>query len=247
MKGQEGVCFIAFCDDEPSELDKAENLLKAYQEQSAEYRFAVKRFLRAEELLEMVRTKEYAPDVLFMDVCMPEKLGIEVAKELRKMGQDCRIVFLTASKEYALDAFSVDASQYLVKPVSQKEIFSVMDKVLKELADRKKRYLMLQVDSQVYRIALHDIIYCEAQKKCQCMYLADGTQLLLRLTMAKIREMLADYPEFVQMGVSYVINLQHIESLCAKEIQMDNQKKLHLVRGTYQTLREKYVRYYCNE
>lgn len=238
---------IALCDDEEAELDKTENMMKAYQEQNRGCSFSIERFNSADDLLWKVKENEYMPDLLLMDIYMPRKLGIEAAKELREMGNECRIVFLTTSKEYALEAFRVDATQYLVKPVSKEELFSVLDKLLGSLLEEQKKYLLLRIDNRNRRIAMKDIVYCEAQKKCQCIYLSDGTQLLLRLTMAKIYEMLSDYKEFVKAGISYIVNLEHIESLNAQELQMDNGRTVYLPRGSYQLLKEQYFNYYCGD
>lgn len=238
---------IALCDDEEAELDKTENMMKAYQEQNRGCSFSIERFNSADDLLWKVKENEYMPDLLLMDIYMPRKLGIEAAKELREMGNECRIVFLTTSKEYALEAFRVDATQYLVKPVSKEELFSVLDKLLGSLLEEQKKYLLLRIDNKNRRIAMKDIVYCEAQKKCQCIYLSDGTQLLLRLTMAKIYEMLSDYKEFVKAGISYIVNLEHIESLNAQELQMDNGRTVYLPRGSYQLLKEQYFNYYCGD
>ena len=238
---------IALCDDEEAELDKTENMMKAYQEQNRGCSFSIERFNSADDLLWKVKENEYMPDLLLMDIYMPRKLGIEAAKELREMGNECRIVFLTTSKEYALEAFRVDATQYLVKPVSKEELFSVLDKLLGSLLEEQKKYLLLRIDNKNRRIAMKDIVYCEAQKKGQCIYLSDGTQLLLRLTMAKIYEMLSDYKEFVKAGISYIVNLEHIESLNAQELQMDNGRTVYLPRGSYQLLKEQYFNYYCGD
>ena len=231
---------IALCDDEESELDKAENMLKSYQEQNRECSFSIERFISADDLLWKVKENEYMPDLLLMDIYMPRKLGIEAAKELREMGNECRIIFLTTSKEYALEAFRVDAVQYLVKPVSEEELFSVLNKLLGSMFEEQKKYLLLRIDNRNRRIAMRDIVYCEAQKKCQCIYLSDGTQFLLRL-------MLSGYKEFVKAGISYIVNLEHIESLNAQELQMDNGRTVYLPRGSYQSLKEQYFSYYCGE
>lgn len=247
MKEVPGMYHIALCDDEESELDKAEDMLKSYQERNRECSFSIERFISADDLLWKVKENEYMPDLLLMDIYMPRKLGIEAAKELREMGNECRIIFLTTSKEYALEAFQVDAVQYLVKPVSEEELFSVLNKLLGSMFEEQKKYLLFRIDNRNRRIAMRDIVYCEAQKKCQCIYLSDGTQFLLRLTMAKVYEMLSDYKEFVKAGISYIVNLEHIESLNAQELQMDNGRTVYLPRGSYQSLKEQYFSYYCGE
>ena len=65
--------------------------------------------------------------------------------------------------------------------------------------------------------------------------------------MAKVYEMLSDYKEFVKAGISYIVNLEHIESLNAQELQMDNGRTVYLPRGSYQLLKEQYFSYYCGE
>ena len=92
-----------------------------------------KGFECADELLYMVKEENYMPDMILMDIYMPEKMGIDVAKELRGIGNEAKIIFLTTSREHALDAFGVGAVQYLVKPVWEKELFPVLDRFLKDI------------------------------------------------------------------------------------------------------------------
>ena len=239
--------YIALCDDEITELNKTEILLNSYQKTHPECEFMIGRFESADEMLGMIKEKDYMPDLLLLDIYMPEKMGVAVAKEYRGMGNKGRIIFLTASRDHALDAFRVDATQYLVKPVSEKELFPILDRLIEEMNEEQKKYLLLKVDDRICRVALNDIIYCEAQGKCQCLYLADGTQLQLRMTMARIYEMLAGYEEFVKVGIAYIVNMEHIDSLNSQEMYLDNGKNLHLPRGSYQPLRERYFQYYCGK
>lgn len=239
--------LVALCDDEAAELDKTERMLKNYEEMHSEAKFAIERFESADELLTRVRENNYIPDFVLMDIYMPEKPGIEAAQELRSMGHRGRIIFLTTSREHALDAFGVEASQYLVKPISQKMLFPVLDKLLGDMEEARRKYLLLRIEGRIQRVAINDIVYCEAQGKIQYLYLSNGTQYGLRRTMAEIYEMLAGYREFSRVGVAYIVNLEHVDSLNAQEVEMDNGKKIYLPRGSYQPLRERYFRYYCEE
>lgn len=65
--------------------------------------------------------------------------------------------------------------------------------------------------------------------------------------MAKIYEMICDFQEFVKVGASYIINLEHVDSLNAQETKMDNGKKIYPPRGAYRLLWEQYFDYYCGE
>lgn len=236
---------IAICDDELAEIDKLESLLEFYCMQHTECKFTVECFQNAEEMIHRIMESGYEPDLLLLDIYMHGKLGTEAARELRDMGIRCGIVFLTSSKEHALEAFRVDAVQYLVKPVSEEDLFPVLDRFIED-TEEKKRYILLK-DNGLKRVDLRDIIYCEAQKKSQCIILADGTRVIQKMTMAKLYEMLSDNREFVKVGISYIVNLEHINYLNAREVQMDNGQMIYMPRGAYRNLKEQYLDYYCRE
>ncbi len=238
---------IAICDDERGELEKIERILQNYQREHEEYVFAVECFESADSLLDMVKNRDYMPDLLFLDIYMPEKLGTEVAKELREMEMEGRIVFLTASVDHALEAFRVGAIQYLVKPVLEKDLFLILNRFLSEIEKERKKYLLLRIEGKICRVALQDILYCEAKGKQQYLYLADGTRSLLRLTMAEIYRMLSEDLRFVKVGVSYIVNLEYVGSLNARELQLDSGEVLYLPRGAYRLLKEQYFQYYCRK
>ncbi len=238
---------IAICDDEMIALNKTEHMLNVYEKLHPQYSLSIQCFTNATELLDKIKGNDYMPDLVLMDIYMPERQGMEAAKELRKMGNECHIVFLTAAKEFALEAFSVNAIQYLLKPVSREKFFPVLDKILSDLEDDRRKYLLLRSDGRIHRVPVNSIVYCEAQRKHQCIYLSDGSQLLLRMTLGGIFDMLSDYPEFIKAGIAYIVNLDHIESLNAQWMQMDNGMKVFLPRGTYKPLKEQYFEYYCEE
>lgn len=239
--------LIALCDDEASELKKAENMLSVYRKEHPKLDIMVTCFESADELLYMVREKEYMPDMILMDIYMPEKMGIEAARELRSLGNEGKIIFLTTSKNHALEAFGVGAAQYLVKPVLKEELFPVLDQFLKDIEENRQRYLLLRADGRTRRVAVNDIVCCEAHGKAQCMHLSDNSQLLLRMTMTEIYGMLSRYQEFVRVGIAYIVNLEFVDSMNGQDICLNTGRKIYLPRGAYKTLKEQYFRYYCEE
>lgn len=239
--------LIAVCDDDERELDKTESYLSGWQGEHPDCQLQIERFTSAEELLYMLKEEEYHPDLLLSDIYMPEKSGIELARELREMGNEGKIVFLTTSKEHALDAFSVDATQYLLKPIKEQDLFQVLDRLFMDREEKRKDYLLLRIDGRICKISLDDIVYCEAQGKNQRLYLEDDTHQKLRMTMTEIYGMLSGRQEFAKVGVSYIVNLNHVDSLNAQEVCLDTGRSIYLPRGAYQPLREQYFRYYCEE
>ncbi len=239
--------LIAVCDDDKTELDKTGNYLSGWQEKHPDYQLQIDRFTSAEEFLYTLKEKEYSPDLLFLDIYMPGKSGIELARELRGMGKEGDIVFLTTSKEHALEAFSVDAAQYLLKPVKEQDLLRVLDRLFVDKQDKRKDCLLLRIEGKFCKVLLNDIVYCEAQGKNQRLYLEDDTYQKLRMTMTEIYGMLSGRQEFTKVGVSYIVNLNHVDSLNAHEICLDTGRSIYLPRGAYQPLREQFFKYYCEE
>ena len=234
---------IALCDDEQAEVMKTQGMLSNYKRLHPEVDFDVETFENAEGLLLRMQSR-YAPDLIIMDIYMQGKTGIEAARELREMGNKSRIIFLTTSEQHAVEAFRVEAAQYLVKPVSQEELFSMLDKQLEILNEERQKYVAVQVDNRTLRVMVYEIVYCEAQGKRQFLHLTDGTQLCVHMSMTGLEELFQPYEEIVRIGKWYIINMDHVEGLDSQAVQMDNGLKLYLPRGAYQSLRKQYITYY---
>lgn len=240
--------LIALCDDETADLVKTEKMLRGYEKEHPGLDLVIEHFSNADELLYMIQEENYTPDLIFMDIYLNSvPLGMEAANKLRAMHYRGKLIFLTTSREYALEAFDVDASQYLVKPLSENKLFLLMDKILKDIEEERKKYILLRIDGRLVRVPVNDIVYCEAQGKTQGLHLANGTQCLLHTTMQELYGQLSRYQEFVRIGVAFIVNLGYIGSMNAKEIHMDNGRKIYLPRGAYKGLREQYFNYYCRD
>lgn len=236
---------IAICDDEEIELDKIEQMLKEYQAKCVGAELSIRRFVNSEDIFLQITTENYQPDLILADIYMPGASGIEMARKLRNMGITCIIVFMTSSQDHALEAFGVDAFSYLVKPVSKEMFFPTLDKVMKDLGKNQPQYILLQTSNNgVLRVKLTDIIFCEAQRKIQCVYLKENESIYLKMTMTKLFEMLCPYKRFVKLGVSYIVNMEHIERLDAQTLLLDCGKEIFIPRGSHKELRYKYFEYY---
>jgi two-component system, LytTR family, response regulator len=81
--------------------------------------------------------EEYQPDVVMLDVQMPGLTGFEVARRVVEAGLETQLVFVTAYDQYAIDAFEVNAVDYLLKPVEQARLATAIERVRKRVAVEK--------------------------------------------------------------------------------------------------------------
>ncbi|MEZ3444312.1 MAG: LytTR family DNA-binding domain-containing protein [Lachnospiraceae bacterium] len=227
---------IAICDSEIAELDRVERILASGRSPLAGSAFLIRRFISAEDLLRKVEAGYYQPDILLMGVNEPEGAGIDAVRRMRGMGNNGKVILFAASAEYALAAFGVAAVSYLLKPVSEKALFGALDRILEDMGYDRHHYVLLEVGSHIRRFTLKDIVYCEAQGKKQYMCLRGGEYVLLRKTMTQLRKLFCSHRQFVEIGVSYIVNLEHVERWDRQTLLLDNGQEIYLPRGAYQRL-----------
>ena len=85
--------LIAVCDDSIEVLDQTSKMLELYGKRSSQIDLYVECFENAQQLIDRVRDKNDVPDLIFMDIYLPDKSGIDAARELRNMQIQSKIVF----------------------------------------------------------------------------------------------------------------------------------------------------------
>lgn len=170
------------------------------------------------------------PDLIFLDIKMPGLNGIEVAKELLGEAHVPYIVFVTAYDDYALEAFEVNAMDYILKPVSEKRLEKTLDKILERMRNENLGYYMrlnklikdLNSAESINIISVYhngkliplehkDIIYATVEDKNTVIISTKG-KFILNCTLSELSRKLNSL-HFFRSHRSYLINLDMIESI----------------------------------
>lgn len=236
---------IALCEDDVTELAKADFLLQQYQQLHQEYDMCLCRFTSMEQLF--IELEQGTPfHLLLLDIYLPGISGVDGYRQLLQQGIELPVIFLTTSKDHALSAFQLNAVQYLLKPIPKEAFFSAMDKVFLTLKEDRRRHLVVSVQHELRRIRLRDLVYCESQNNYQLFHLTDGTSFSVKMTMCKLCDILSEFDDFVRVGSSYMINLSHIHGIKTKELHMDDGSLIWIPRGAYPQLKERYLSFFCD-
>lgn len=165
-------------------------------------------------------------DVIFLDIYMTDHLGIDIAHKLRSIGYDGEIVFLTASSEFAVDSYDVNAAGYILKPISFDKLTRVVEKISKNFDERT--YAVRQ-RSSVVRVPLTEILYVESSNTKCILHRTDGTDYIIYKKLDEIELELGD-KRFLRCHQSYLVNMDHVK-------QVD--KAFHLTTGEMVLIRQR--------
>jgi two-component system LytT family response regulator len=189
------------------------------------------------------------PDVLFLDIEMPGKTGIQLAEELIAKNINCQIIFTTAYNSYAIKAFRLSAIDYLLKPIQENQLIEAVQKVeehlnlkqenerlsvlAKNLSLDKKEVLCLPLQSGYEYIPLEEIEYLEADGSYVRVVLTNQKQKVISKNLKYFEQTLQDFPQFLRVHRSYLVNMNHLISYSKSDggsITLSSQKVISISR-----------------
>ena len=220
------TCIIV--DDEPL----AVRLLESFVNKTPDLQLAGS-FTDSVEAINVI--KELKPDLLFLDIQMPDMSGMALA---HVVPAETKIIFTTAFKEYAYESYEVSALDFLLKPIRYNKFISAVEKARQWFGHKlnnqnnqnnlniqntqkephgKQETVFLRVDGEFRQVALSKIIYVCGMKDYVMFYLSDEKRpLITHLTMKSVEDMLPS-TLFMRISRSYIVALDKIKSVDRNE------------------------------
>lgn len=158
---------------------------------------------------------EYKPDLLLVDINMPELNGLDLVKIL---DNSVMVIFTTAYSEYAIEGFKVDAIDYLLKPIGYPDFLRSVKKAQQffglrslpaETLSDGDGCLFVKSEHRLVRIEFSNIKYIEGMREYVRIHLADGNAIMTLLSMKSLEERLPK-SQFMRVHRSYIVNLSKI-------------------------------------
>lgn len=233
---------VCICDDNPADVAQVQALMERFTVTHPEYPLRVQIFSTAYDLLDYV-DRSGGFDLYLLDILMPHLKGIEAAERIRARGEAVEVLFLTVSKEYALDAFEVDAGGYLVKPVKWERFEQVLLAAVRRLTSPEVSSLPLKTRTGLRKILFRDLVSVESFNHERVCTLSDGTKLITTNTLASLLERLSCDTRFYSPHRAYIINLEHITALKPAFILMSTGQRIPVPRANAAALKRAYMDY----
>jgi len=191
-------------------------------------------------LADTVMLKSKARKIAFLDIYMNEINGIDVAKKIRETDEDMVIIFTTTSLEHGVDGYSVDAMQYLVKPVEYKKVEKVLNKCVNLFAD-SMRFIKVLSDRKTVKILLKDITLIEVFGH-DCLIHTLSKIITTRRSLDEIeRELNGD--TFLRTNRSHIVNMRYIDDMAENDFLLANGVAVPISRNMKQSVKQAYKKY----
>lgn len=232
---------VAFCDDDILVLDKLKRLLEQYRtkhSRTIEYTA----FHSSLELLTKIENG-VRYDILFLDVLLPNENGIDIAQEIRQYDSVVKIIFLTSSHDFAVQSYTVGAYFYQLKPIENKNLFSLMDAAIAECQKEQQYSLILRCKSGITRIDLNRLEYCEVIGRTLLFHMENGSVLEGTGSMDELYGQLSQYENFVRSHRSFLINMEYIQKISYKAITMEDLTEIPIPHGKCSEIKNLYLEY----
>jgi DNA-binding LytR/AlgR family response regulator len=233
------MLHIAVCDDNIDELSNMAHLINEYRlSRNLNCEYAV--FHNGFDLISALeKGKQFS--LYCLDIIMPEYTGIEVAKEIRRFDKNAPIVFFTSSHDYALESYSVNAINYILKPLTKEKFFFTIDKVLEHLKIERDDAIIVKSSEGIQRILLSNLVYVEVVGRNVFYYLVSGNKIECTEPFLPVCEKLQKYVRFIKTHRSYIINMQYIDIIGNNTLIMQNQSSVPIAQGKAREIKEKYL------
>ncbi|TAJ11748.1 DNA-binding response regulator [Marinilabiliaceae bacterium JC017] len=170
-------------------------------------------------------------DLMFLDIQMPDITGIDFLKSLNKKPL---VVFTTAYMEYALEGYTLDVLDYLVKPFSIERFMQAINKAGERMAshapippvinvtapaqEEEKDFILVKADHKIYRLKFTDIIYIEGLREYVTYYCSD--EKIVSLESLRNLEKVLPQNAFIRVHKSYIVNKHKVKAMYGNQLKM---------------------------
>ncbi len=193
----------------------------------AQVEFSVEVLSSALELLET----RHPCDIYFLDIGLPGVNGMEAAQIIRQTDEVTPIVFVTDLAQYAVRGYSVDALDFMVKPVGYQDFALRMRRALRVMARNDGARVTLPTATGLRVVALRDVVFVEIIKHDLYWHVAGVAEPLRMRGSLKALEEELPQDRFCRIAAGYIVNMGHIKAASGSEVTMSDGTRLAVSRS----------------
>lgn len=227
---------IAVVDDTISEQKYVcECIERFFKEHQMKYELAV--FSSGSEFL---RRKDFGFDIALLDICMEGINGFETAQCIRHHNQECRLIFLTVSDDFAVRSYRVQAFDYFIKPYTYDQFAETMERCVKSL-NIDASYIELKSSRMHVRVMCREILYADYHNHYVQIH-TDSDIIRSKMYFDELETMLKD-PRFLYCNRNCMVNMDRIKGVEKLGFLMENGEYVPIKKADHRAIQQAYADY----
>ena len=227
--------LIAICDDNSADAEKIRfSLMDITQD------LEMKCFSTGTELIESVKSgNNYS--VLFQDVYLEKESGIEVAKSIKELSPDTQVIFVTSSLDHAIDAFKVQATDYLVKPCSEADIVKAFARVSVKMNTKYSVPVVINTGKEIHVFHTEKVIKIESDRHYTVICCSNNRTERLLINFSYVAELFGN--KFIEIRRGLLVNPGFIEKISGVNVILADGSSYILPKAKKDAVTAKYIEY----
>ena len=236
---------LAICDDDIDCLECTSQLVRDYLNERPELDGSVRCFQSAYDLVDCIKNRG-GFNAYLLDILMPYMSGIDLGMAIREIGDQAPIIYLTSSKDYAVDSYRVSTFYYVLKPVTAEKIHEVLDKLFEKLAATPEKPLPVRTSNGIAPVFPSKLMYAHVRFHVFYFHLADGHVIESITTRESFDDVIAPLMEdsrFLKINYNHMINMSYVKSLTGPQFLMEDATLLPISRKMSSSVKHAYIDY----
>ncbi|MDO4557179.1 MAG: LytTR family DNA-binding domain-containing protein [Lachnospiraceae bacterium] len=230
--------IIGICDDEKEECAYLQKLLNELLK-NRQVEFHV--YQNGASLCSDLNSGDIHFSMIFLDIYLENELGIDIAKQVKKIDKAVPIIFITTSRDFAVEAFSVRAFHYLVKPVTVSELKKVLDSLLEEIEEEP--FIQVQQGHDIIRVWLKNICYLQSDNKVVHI-MNNKKDIVVNHPLKEIEVKLSS--DFLKIQRGFIVNMDYISHMKGDSCVLKDGRELLISRTNRSKIRQIYKEFIYN-
>lgn len=228
---------IAICEDEIIQQQKLEELLF---EIGLKESINIRKFDSGEALIEAYESGDRY-SIILLDMQLDGLDGIQTAKIIRKSDKNCLIIIITSIMEYAVEGYSIDAYDFMLKPVDKVKFSRVINNAVKEIQVRMNKTYLIQTRDKTKAIRLSEIQFIESNRNRVIIH-TNKELYTNNESISSVEEKLRK-DGFVRISRYYIANVYHVKEIDAKKLVLITGKELNYSEKYRDNIKKEYLKF----
>lgn len=233
---------LCVCDDLKEEITSIQALIDRFAERYPEHPVQAAYFDSPYDLLEALE-ESGGYDLYLLDIIMPHMCGIELAEKIRQRCERAKILFLTISREYGIEAIGVKAAGYLVKPIMEQALFDAVLSCIEELALENNPSIVVKTKLGLTRVQISELMLIESFDHMRELTLRGGDRLKTAVRLFELEKLLCDASCFISPHRAYLVNMEYVRNINNNSILMTDGRQIPVSKKLYADIKTAYLEY----